>query len=233
MAQDSGQLAFDFTELEREEAHERLDEWTGAPLRFTTGYYSPDQLDEAYEHWCFVNGRHGAFARSHMWARLFSSGAGIELNGHRIDVFQADLSPSQDGSLEGPGGPISMAVCEHCQWQVIAGIDNEVVEAWHDHALPGWRDLPVVPEVIRVRNEKGFTKQGQAWIEAHYPAHMQIDGAPIITQRSAFATRHAPRCSPWDGYDLSATALHRNEEPGSEEAPTVIMERNAGRSITS
>mgnify|MGYP003561011560 CR=1 FL=1 len=39
---DSGQLAFDFDEFEREDARNNLASWQGAPLHFTTDYYAPE-----------------------------------------------------------------------------------------------------------------------------------------------------------------------------------------------
>lgn len=158
MTQKASQLAFDLTELEREDARGRLDEWAGAPLHFTTEFHSATALDAAFEHWVFLNGRHGSHGRSHLWHRGFAEGNGIEINEHRIDIFHADLTPGLDA--EGPGGDLTMAMCEHCRWRVISESESETIEAWHDHALPEWRDLPMIPERIRVRNEKGADHAG-------------------------------------------------------------------------
>ena len=57
------QLAFDFDEFAREDARARLPEWAGAPLHYTEDYYPPRLLDEAFEHWRFINGSFGSFAR--------------------------------------------------------------------------------------------------------------------------------------------------------------------------
>lgn len=199
-----GQMAFDFAELEREEARSKLGEWSGAPLHFTMDYYPPAMLDEAFEHWCFLNGHMGSHPRSHMWHRSITTGE-TELGEHIAASFDADVRPSREA--EGPGELLRLVVCEPCEWHTIAGHENLAVEAWHDHALPGWRELPVVPAEIRVRNEKGLTKLARAWIAEHYPQHMQVPGAPIITERQRYGTRHVPCFSPWGGYDLSSTAL--------------------------
>ena len=122
-------------------------------------------------------------------------------------MFFADLRPEPDAA--GPGDLLSKIVCEPCAWQSDAGGESDAVEAWHDHAVPGWRDLPVVPRQIRVRTDKGLSKVALRWIEQRYPQHMQTPGAPIITERQQFGTRHVPAYSPWGGYDLSATALER------------------------
>lgn len=230
MMPETGQLAFDFTELEREYARGRLETWDGAPLHFTTEFHTPADFDAAFEHWVYLNGHSGSHSRSHMWHRGFADGNGIEINEHRIDIFHVDLSADRD--VEGPGGELTMAVCEHCRWRTISESENEAIEARHDHALPGWRDLPVVPAEVRVRSEQGITKHGLAWITQHYPAHMQMPGAPIITERAAYATRHAPGVSPWAGYDLSASALRRDcvvdeDGPAHEIAPPTY-----GRALT-
>ena len=141
------QLAFDFDEFAREDARAKLPEWAGAPLRFTDDYYPPAMLDEAFEHWRFINGSFGSFARSHMWHRF--GHATVEFGEHRAEMFFADLRPEPDA--EGPGELLKKIVCEPCVWQSDAGGESDAVEAWHDHAVPGWRDLPVVPRQIRVR----------------------------------------------------------------------------------
>ncbi|WP_454151155.1 DUF6349 family protein [Microbacterium lacticum] len=199
-------MAFDFDELAREDARGRLGEWAGAPLHFTTDYYTPPELDAAYERWCFLNNSFDAIRRSHMWHR-FSWGAEEEVGfeTHRIAMFSADLGPER-GS-EGPGGVPHLAVCEPCQWYAIGSSENEAVEAWRDHAVPGWRELPVIPAQIRVRNEKGLTGLARTWIEVNYAPQMRVPGAPIITEREPTGTRHVPGRSPWGGYDLSSTAV--------------------------
>lgn len=199
------QLAFDFVELEREEAHEHVDEWSGAPLGFTTAYYSPDELEAAFEHWCLLYTHFDAFHVSHMWHRFRGDRLEIEFGAHRVATFSASLSPKR--GTEGPGELLHQAVCEPCGWNTIGVDENTVVEHWHDHAVPDWRELPVVPAEIRVRNERGLTKLARARIEAHYPAEMQVPGAPIITERMRSGTRHVAGYSPWNGYDLSFTAL--------------------------
>ena len=202
---DAGQLAFDFEEFEREDARARLHEWAGAPLHFHTDYYPPAMLDEAFEHWRFINGSFGSFARSHMWHRFGHTT--VEFGEHRAEMFFADLRPEADA--EGPGDLLKKIVCEPCAWQSDAGGESDAVEAWHDHAVPGWRELPVVPRQVRVRSESGLTKVALRWIEQRYPSHSQVPGAPIITERESYGTRHVPGYSPWGGYDLSATALDR------------------------
>lgn len=211
----AGQQMFDFDELAREEARARLHEWTGAPLHFTVDYYSPLEFDEAFEHWCFMNSHHGAYRASHMWHRHITDRNPTELDEHRAEIFTAELRPEKGD--HGPGDLLYQAVCDPCLWHEL-GEEAQVVEAWHDHALPGWRDLPVVPLNVRVRNETGLTKLARTWIAESYPEHMQMPGAPIITERQEYATRHVPGYSPWGGYDLSSTALE-SHAPTSGSAP--------------
>lgn len=70
------------------------------------------------------------------------------------------------------------------------------MEAWHDHAMPGWRDLPVRPSGLKAAAL-------EAWLDA-YPSGWKRPGAPIRTVRDPHGTRHVPGRSPWGGYDLAA-----------------------------
>ena len=206
-----GQLAFDFDEFAREDARRDLASRQGAPLHFTTDYYAPGELDEAFELWCFLNGTFGSVPHSHMWHRPSWAAGETEYGDHSIVTFTADLSPPRGAA--GPGDVVYRASCEPCEWHKVDDSENGVVEAWHDHAVPGWRELPVIPAQVRVRDEKGLTKLAKAWISEHYPQYMQVAGAPIITERTPHTTRHVPGYSPWRGYDLSWTALDHPSSP--------------------
>lgn len=178
------------------------------PFGFTAAYHPPAALDAAYREFCTAHGRTDSIMRSHMWHRYDMHGV-IELDGHRCEVFVADLRPPKNPSPHptiGPGPLLHLAVCEPCQWHTL-GTEPEVVVAWHDHALPDWRALPVLPESVTRRDDKGTTKQAMAWLEEHVPADLQRDGAPIITERQPPGNRHVPGYSPWGGYDLSHWAL--------------------------
>ncbi|WHS34381.1 DUF6349 family protein [Auritidibacter ignavus] len=232
-----GQLAFDFDEIAREEARERLDEWSGAPLRFTQDYYPPQALQEAFDHWIFINGHFGSHARSHIWHQMVWNAGATKFGEHRAELLTAELRPEHD--REGPGGLLVQVVCEPCGWHAIDENENHVVEQWHDHAVPGWRDLPIIPASVRVRDESKLTKLALAWIRERYPTHMQVPGAPIITERQPYGTRHVPGYSPWNGYDLSHTALDwparssasgatRRESPPFTPASTAFVRRPPG-----
>lgn len=215
MMQPDGQLAFDFDEFEREDARNDLASWQGAPLHLTTDYYSPAELDRAFRHWQFLYGSFSSIPNSHMWHRSAGAGGVVSFGDHSIVTFTAELRPDH-GQL-GPGDLLYQANCEPCGWHTVSNTENDVVEAWHDHGVPGWRELPIIPAQIRLDNGSGLTKMARTWIAEHYPKHMQIPGTPIITQRPSYGTRHVSGRSPWGGYDIASVALDR---PGSEHERT-------------
>ena len=49
------QLALDIEGMLHEARVQSTPEWSGAPLHFTTDYYSPGDLDAAFEHWQFLH----------------------------------------------------------------------------------------------------------------------------------------------------------------------------------
>ena len=207
------QLAFDIDAMIHEVDVQQMPAWNGAPLRFTTDYYSPGQLDAAFRRYQVERGRFGCVPLSHMWNRTGLTGAHANTNGHTLVSFTADLRHSHlcHGHLwrsETPctclGDLMYQGICEECSWHAIAADENDVVEAWHDHAMPGWRSLPILPEALRIKQQTGETNQrGQAWLD-RYPEAWQFDGAPIRTERPARATRHIAGRSPWGGFDLAA-----------------------------
>jgi hypothetical protein len=205
----NGQLAFDIDALIHEAAVATTRPWRGAPLHFTTDYHPPADLDAAFAQWQFLHGAFASVPRSHMWHRSIAGADRIKLGEHRAVQFSAELRCPPDQHEVSPadcscvGGLVTQLICEPCEWHVIAADENSAVESWHDHAFPGWRDLPVVPARIRVRKERGLTKPALDWITEHYPTRAQIPGAPIITERSPQTTRHVPGYSPRGGYDLA------------------------------
>lgn len=91
------------------------------------------------------------------------------------------------------------AICAPCEWNGIADSENVAVEMWHDDALPGWRDLPIVAARLRLMDSDKLTKSAQKWIAEHHPKSMQVPGAPITTERRPSGTRCGPGHSPWGG----------------------------------
>lgn len=207
------QLAFDIEGMLHEARVEAAPAWSGAPLHFTTAYYSPDDLDAAFEHWQFLHAQDKTHVNSRMWHRSITVPENGQVAGHGFVLYTTDLrcepwkhSDSHE-SCTCVGELMYQAICEPCEWNGIADHENAAVEMWHDHALAGWRELPVVPSRLRMMDKDALAKSATKWIVENYPKSMQIPGAPIITERRPYGTRHVPGRSPWGGYDLSHTAV--------------------------
>jgi hypothetical protein len=208
-----GQLAFDIEGMIHAAEVESAPPWTGAPLHFTVDYYPPSELDAAFAHWQFLNrGVLGSYAASRMWHRAIAVPGNVQVGEHGFDMFTADLRCNDDDHRHGNcsclGDLVYQSVCEPCGWHAITDGENKAVEAWHDHAIPGWRELPIVPSPIQmVDASMRPSKQAREWVEEHYPETMRFPGAPVITERPNLGHRHVPGRSPWNGYDLSHTAV--------------------------
>ncbi|MGJ9414419.1 DUF6349 family protein [Aeromicrobium sp. CF4.19] len=195
---------FDLDQMAREAV--AATPWTGAPLTFTTDYYPPAQLLAAYERWVAENGRLGASPQSHMWHVWEPQAAVTET--HALQMLTADLrcwpgDHRRTGQCHCPGTLMYQANCEPCRWQHITDDEQEAVEAWHDHAMPGWRDLPAMPLKLTKRDERGrLTKKATAWLDEHQPTGWRFTGAPIRTEREPMGSRHVAGRPPFGGYDL-------------------------------
>lgn len=196
---------FDMEALAREAVAAKP--WHGAPLAYTEDYYSPDELAAAYERYIAEHGRFACLINSHMWTAVETAPGGmcvppLIFGHHRMVMVHAyvrcEVSTHDHRAAPLPSGVASryQPICEPCRWHAIVDDENAAVEAWHDHAMPGWRDLPVRPSK---------PKQVAAWLEA-YPADWQLAGCPVLTWRDNGAARHVPRRSPWGGYDLGVPA---------------------------
>lgn len=183
-----------------------------APLRFTTEAFTADELSAAFDWYKKEVGNFDSFSRSHMW---HGSEGMKQTPGHAVRMFSASLGcwhyrpVGWDGLTpfhHCPTSYLHRMVCE-CEW--VSGIsesESAVIWEWHDHAWPGWRDLPVVPKDVRPMGGgiTAKTKAPYAWVLERYPADFRRPGAPIITERASGGTRHVPGYSPWGGYDLAA-----------------------------
>ena len=224
------QLAFDIEAMLHESAIEAAPEWSGAPLSFTTAYWPPANLDAAHEHWLFLHKLDQSRIQSRMWHRAVAVPGKVAVGEHGFDLFTADLrcEPwTHRGERTGCQcvGELSyQAICEPHGWHVIAGDENSAVEGWHDHAFPGWRDLPIVPARLRSVDQPGLSKAARKWIAEHYPPSMQIGGAPVITARSNSGTRHVPGRSPWAGYDISHTAVEPDRRVSQRRSSAALRE---------
>lgn len=190
---------FDVDELARQEV--RATPWHGVPLGYSTDYASLEALDDGLERYRAEVGDFGCIPRSHMWHRALTNPPLIldEL-GHELHVFHADAwceIEEHDHSAEPlPGEYMTQVICPRCEWHHIDSCEQTCIEAWHDHAMPGWRDLPIVPQ---------GTKNVAKWTQTAYPNPWRFQGAPVITQRAQHATRGVPGRSTFGGYDLCAT----------------------------
>lgn len=199
-------------QLMHEAEVEALPAWTGIPLtQFTSAYATPEQLYAAEERRQLEGIR-----ERHTWRSALCGGQ-MKLEHHTLDTFSVDLRcgwfsdhPENRGvgvaervACTCVGDLTYMAVCGVCDWHSI-GTENASIEAWHDHAFPGWRDLPILPKKLRGQMGTGkMTPKLDAWFTSNYPAHFRVPGAPIRTTRDKYATRHVPGYSPFGGYDLS------------------------------
>ncbi|MBX3094423.1 MAG: hypothetical protein KF680_07810 [Cryobacterium sp.] len=214
------QLTFDLDQMIHEADLAAAPAWTGpAPLHFTTDYHDPADLAAAFERYKFEHGNLGCIPHSHMWHNTTTMGnANTLTDGHDLLVLSADLRcwcwPSfkgtaaqwaAQGKCSCVGALVTQTICEPCRWHHIAADENTAVEAWHDHAWPGWRALPVVPSALRkYDNQNKPSPKFAEWILDNYPLEWQQPGAPILTERAPNGTRHVPQRSPWGGFDLSA-----------------------------
>jgi len=198
---------FDLLDFEREAV--AATPWQGAPLAYSAEYHDPADLVAAFERFKAERGDFACIPRSHMWHK---SAGGIEdapaVDGHDLHLFHADgwcREADHDHSAAPlPGEGMHQAVCGRCQWHHIAPSWQTVVEALHDHALPGWRALPVVPAKLCRFDSTQATAALTRWTSEHYPESWQRPGAPIITPRGEHGRRHVPGRSPFGGFDLAA-----------------------------
>ncbi|WP_433426219.1 DUF6349 family protein (plasmid) [Microtetraspora malaysiensis] len=100
-----------------------------------------------------------------------------------------------------PGRSIKRGGCLGCEWE---GPDRskqtDAIEDAHDHAWPGWRDLPAVKPC------KSNYAKWRAEVDRAYPPGWIDAGGPIVTVRSdSRFSRHLVGQSPGGGYDMAAT----------------------------
>lgn len=197
---------FDLAEFEREAI--AATPWDGAPLGYTTDYYEPAALVAAFERYCAEHGHFGCIPRSHMWHSAHYGGGPTVAEGHELHMFTADAwcreADHDHSAAPLPGGGRYQANCPRCAWHIITDNESAAVEAWHDHALPGWRELPILPRKLARFENKQRIAAVAAWISATYPAAWQRPGVPILTERGEHGRRHVPGRSPLGGYDLAA-----------------------------
>lgn len=190
-----------------------------APLGFTSRYFTPDELLAARAELARIR---GDWSKDHptfgAWMLGITTGWCGTAPGHRLCMLQTDLRcncrmPYLVAEWEkiGPcycvGDLLYQANCPDCRWHHI-GTENDVVIAWHDHAWPGWRELPTLPAKLRGKmGTRTMTPKLAAWLEANYPPEFRVDGAPILTDRGGIGTRCVPGYSPYGGFDIASDKL--------------------------
>lgn len=113
--------------------------------------------------------------------------------GHSLCILQADLRCvcsrpylvaewEEIGPCQCVGDLMYQANCPECRWNYVTDNETDAVIAWHDHAWPGWRNLPVLPSKLRgSMGTSTMTPALEAWYDENYPPEFCTDGAPIIT----------------------------------------------------
>ena len=104
-------------------------------------------------------------------------------------------------------GGVYRGACLHCTWEgPLRDGENAAAEDAHDHAWPGWRELPLVPRRPDTASNSQKTSAAlRNWIarvNAAYPAGWLEASGPIRTSRSTYGTRHVPNHTGFGGYDL-------------------------------
>jgi hypothetical protein len=188
-----------------------------APLHFTSAYFHPDELLAASAEASRLEPIDWK-ARRHFytWELGITTGwANTETAGHTLVLLDVDLrcggfEHRDAGGCCCVGELLHQANCPDCRWQAF-GTENAVVEAWHDHAWPGWRDLYVVLDAERpaVEAKQKAIDTFTAWLTELTPAEFRLPGAPMVTERTRSGNRHVPQRSPWNGYDMASPTQMR------------------------
>lgn len=201
------QMGWDFEALMRKP-------WQGpAPLHFTTEAFTVDELSAAWARYIEENGHFGCLIYSHMWAHPGWTGeTGVAPEGHMFFETATDMRCTISGHrrygerpCECVGGSLTRIQCDGCGFLHIGSREQGVV-LWHDAHWPGWRDLPVAPDMASAGPEKAQNAAKKFALE-NYPAEWQVPGAPIITERERMSSRSVPGRSPWKGFDIATWNL--------------------------
>lgn len=178
-------------------------------------------VQERYAEWLSWRNEYGEFGsipRSHAWlpeATGFTGHDPLEELTSRCmpAVLLASMWCEHHGRCYCvSNGNLARGACFGCTWEGAPAEHTSVAVAdAHDHAWPGWRDLPPVPR----RPDRGTSKREieamDAW-EAHvravYPDGWLDAGGPIVTVRDPLGTRDIPFHTGHGGYDLAARPCH-------------------------
>jgi N12 class adenine-specific DNA methylase/superfamily I DNA/RNA helicase len=128
------------------------------------------------------------------WGLAIAHASG-QTPGCQPTVLTAHLGDSLDLRYRG--------ACRGCDWEgEIRPRENPATEDAHDHAFPGWRDLPAVEQIPRT------PKARERWmreVTSMYPPGWLERGGPVRTLRKPGLTRHHPmNTAGLTGYDIAA-----------------------------
>jgi hypothetical protein len=173
------------------------------------------QSDEAYAHWEKERTEDSRLAMRAQWSiHLTCPGCGFfgaqdraqpgDFERCTATVLDADR---EDGDDELPNWQRYRGACLGCGWvgEPVES-ENDAAEDAHDHAWPGWRDLPPVPSPPDPSGAGQYDKRKAAWIARVapvFPPGWLEAGGPIRTTREPPGNRHVPLRTPYGGYDLA------------------------------
>lgn len=180
-------------------------------LGFTADLPEHGVIERAAEAWEAINGIFGMAFKYRGWQIPWFDHYRPIVSGHNIMTYRAYLGCNlvhyRDPDCACVGDYVYRVRCEPCDWvSRPADSTNAVVELWHDHAWPGWRDLPAIPLDLQDRHNTPPSKawkRSAAWRAENYGPEWDKPGAPVVTERAPIGTRHVEGRSPNEGYDLS------------------------------
>lgn len=167
------------------------------------------QREWAFEEWVRTYGNFGCIRLTHGWRSAHRYGKSFE-HCHAV-IMHADLSCQHNHWDDEPpcfcvGGGASRGMCGYCDWEgEIRSNERAAVEDAHDHAWPGWRDLPIAPNWPDQTTGKSGARNVAKWwavVTPLYPPNWVAQGGPILTLRRTGSTRHVDGRHPHGGWDL-------------------------------
>jgi len=175
-------------------------------------------------------GSFGFPARSRGWhVAITSPVADAPTDRCQPTLLSADLRCQHySGGCAYVGELYCRGACPRCPYESpVRDRENPAVDDAHDHAWPGWRQLPTVPRAPgRTGNTTNKTRLA-AWadpVSETYPAGWLAAGGPIRTLRDRTGGRHAPHHNGLGGDDL---AVRADDHPGPESAPREPARRSS------
>ncbi|MDX3100494.1 DUF6349 family protein [Nonomuraea angiospora] len=94
--------------------------------------------------------------------------------------------------------------------------EKDAVEDGHDHAYPGWREMPIVAHRPHT-HKRGPIARWEAAVAAAYPAGWLERQGPVLELRHGLGSRHVPGLAPGGGYLMAVM----RPEPKAARQPEV------------